>query len=203
LTIIVPEAARAPGLEVRLDGEAIGAGVWGTAVPVDPGPHKIEASAPGRVAWNGKVEIGAVSDAKTVSVPVLVEAPKAPVAAAPPPPATASPPPSPPPAPPREAPSRVPAYVALGVGGAGVAIGSITGLMSLSKVSDLKSNCPSKVGCDGSTIDSGKTLGTVSTIAFVLGAAGLGYGTYAILTTRSESVSVGVGPGSVAVKGAF
>ena len=46
LTIeVLPDAA---GAEVTIDGASAPAGLWGVAVPVDPGAHHIEAHAPGR-----------------------------------------------------------------------------------------------------------------------------------------------------------
>jgi hypothetical protein len=39
-----------PDIEVRLDGEPILKAMWGVQIPLDPGEHKIEAKAPGRVA---------------------------------------------------------------------------------------------------------------------------------------------------------
>jgi hypothetical protein len=74
VTIQVPPASRAPGLEVKWDGKPAGEGTWGTAVPVDPGEHTIEASAPGRKGWSGKVSVTAAGTT-TAEVPLLVEAP--------------------------------------------------------------------------------------------------------------------------------
>lgn len=47
LTIVVP--GDVPDVEVRLDGEPILKAMWGVQIPLDPGEHKIEAKAPGRV----------------------------------------------------------------------------------------------------------------------------------------------------------
>src|SRR6185295_8814426 len=66
ITIVVPEAARVAGLQVKLDGSAIGAGAWGLATPVDPGAHEVVASAPGRRAWTARVSIRATADDETV-----------------------------------------------------------------------------------------------------------------------------------------
>ena len=48
LTLSVAE--RAAGLEVRLDGQVIGAGAMDAPLPVDPGERRVEASAPGASA---------------------------------------------------------------------------------------------------------------------------------------------------------
>lgn len=61
------------GLEVRRDGELIGKGQWGQALPVDPGTYQIEASAPGRKTWSTRID--AVGPGKTIAVeiPLLEE----------------------------------------------------------------------------------------------------------------------------------
>jgi hypothetical protein len=49
LAIDVPDTIA--GADVTLDGQPEPKGLWGVAVPVDPGPHHIEAHAPGRVSF--------------------------------------------------------------------------------------------------------------------------------------------------------
>jgi hypothetical protein len=71
--------AQAPGVAVVRDGIAVGAAAWRVAVPVDPGPHVIEASAPGRVAWKITVAVKEGPGAVTVVVPDLLEAPPEPI----------------------------------------------------------------------------------------------------------------------------
>jgi tetratricopeptide (TPR) repeat protein len=46
LTIHVPAAARTAGMTVKVGNVTLGEGSWGTALPVDPGPLQIVASAP-------------------------------------------------------------------------------------------------------------------------------------------------------------
>src|SRR4051812_42462687 len=55
LTVVV--ATRPPGLEVKRDGAALDPVVFGAAVPVDPGPHGVEAHAPGKKPWSGSVDV--------------------------------------------------------------------------------------------------------------------------------------------------
>ncbi len=47
LTVVVP--GDVTDAEVRLDGEPILQAMWGVQIPMDPGEHKLEARAPGRV----------------------------------------------------------------------------------------------------------------------------------------------------------
>lgn len=81
--------AKAPGVSVVRDGIAVGAAAWRVAVPVDPGLHFIEASAPGRIPWTATVTVNEGPGAVTVVVPDLAEAPV--VEAAPSPSVSATP----------------------------------------------------------------------------------------------------------------
>jgi len=84
LTIQVPTSA--PDEQVLRDGEAVRPQVWGVAVPVDAGDHRIEAQAPGRGGWSGTVH---TSDGQSATITV----PDLPIAPSPPPePAPAAPP---------------------------------------------------------------------------------------------------------------
>jgi len=54
LTIEVPQALSAvPGLEIRRNGEIVAPKLWNQPVPVDPGPHEIRVTAPGKLPWSG------------------------------------------------------------------------------------------------------------------------------------------------------
>ncbi|AUX22134.1 hypothetical protein SOCEGT47_026350 [Sorangium cellulosum] len=72
LTLSVPRAAAVEGLEVTLDGAPIDRSAWGQARPVDPGAHKVSASAPGRKRWEASVSIKR-GERKAVRVPVLAK----------------------------------------------------------------------------------------------------------------------------------
>jgi hypothetical protein len=74
-TVTVDQAADAPELEIRLNGALIGAAARGVPAPVDPGTHVIEAKAPGKKPWRHEFTIAAEADRKTVTVPVLEDAP--------------------------------------------------------------------------------------------------------------------------------
>ena len=79
LTIAVPEVEEVPGLHVERDGEEVAHATWGVAVPVDPGEHRIDVSAPGRRPWHQTITLGRPGERKGLEVPVLalVPAPKA------------------------------------------------------------------------------------------------------------------------------
>jgi hypothetical protein len=70
LKIIVPEDAQTEDLVITRDGAPMSYALWGLPVAVDPGPHVIRVTAPGRVAW--QVEIGMMPGPSTVLVRVPV-----------------------------------------------------------------------------------------------------------------------------------
>lgn len=76
-------------------------------------------------------------------------------------------------------------YVGFGLGGAGIVAGSITGLLSLSHASSAKTNCQDQTCTSAAQddIDSSKSLGTISTISFGVGLAGVAVGVIGLLTS--------------------
>ncbi len=176
---------------VTVDGEPMPLANLNTNRPMDPGEHNIEATAPGYKVARAKVTL---AEGGTDSVALTLEpdpnAPPAPVA---PPVQQQAPVPQPLPQPPPQyepPPSRAPAYVAFGVGVAGVAVGSIFGLMATGKKGDLDDACTANKICppgQEDNIDTGKTFGTVSTVGFIVGAVGLAAGAYLFLTSSGPS----------------
>jgi hypothetical protein len=81
-------------------------------------------------------------------------------------------------------------YVALGVGGAGLLVGTITGLIGLQKQSVAELNCDDETKtCNQRGFDANATAGTMATVSmigFVVGLAGAGAGTYLLVTTPAE-----------------
>lgn len=69
LVSVSDEVKALPGLVVKLDGGAVQG--FGTAVPVDPGGHVISASAPGKRAWERKVDVPEPGETVEVSLKVL------------------------------------------------------------------------------------------------------------------------------------
>lgn len=61
-----------PNLEVRRDGVVIDSGSWGTAMPIDPGFHRIIASAPGRRSFEATMTAVEGKPARIV-IPALAE----------------------------------------------------------------------------------------------------------------------------------
>ena len=72
--VVMISASDIAGMVVRRDGEPIERAVWSTPVPVDPGDHVVEASAPGRKTFVGIVRVERDRSTLTVTVPPLDDA---------------------------------------------------------------------------------------------------------------------------------
>jgi hypothetical protein len=71
VTIDVPEAAAFAGLAVERNGVPIGRLEWGTPLPVDPGRHRVRATAPNRAPWETLIDVAGAGASVTVHVPAL------------------------------------------------------------------------------------------------------------------------------------
>jgi len=65
-------SAPVPGLELTLDGSALGSATWGVATPIDPGEHAVVAQAPGHDPWRGVAQIPDRAAQISLAVPELV-----------------------------------------------------------------------------------------------------------------------------------
>jgi serine/threonine-protein kinase len=160
VVIRVATASRVEGLQVRWAGEAASEGMWGTAVPVDPGEYTVEAEAPGRTKWTGKVIVASNPGTTAIDIPVLAPAPDAAADVVAPVSTT----------------QRTVGIVVGGIGLVGVVVGSVFGVKTLGKTSDAKTHCSTgePARCDPTGLDlesSAKTAGAVSTVAFLVGGA--------------------------------
>jgi hypothetical protein len=190
LTVRVEPADAKP--QVTVSGAPIPEALIGVERPTDPGTHEVVVSAPGYLEQRVNVTL---AEGGSQELPVrLVKDPNVPVTT--PAPAPAAPPPvvlTQPAGPATDASpkkSNTLAYVALGVGGAGLAVGGITGFLALGKKSDLDcidERCPSS---EKSTLDSARTMATVSTVGFAVGFVGVGAGVILLLTGNSQSASL-------------
>jgi hypothetical protein len=206
LTIVSQET----GTEVKLDGNVLDPAVLGTAVPVDSGKHSIEATAKGKKPFTTTIDVSDRVRAPSVEIPALdvdPEAVKASAAAA-----------NVDSHPPEEKGSdgsgqRIASYALMGVGAVGLGVGAVFGLKTSSTWSDAKTHCTG-VECDRTGVQlatDAKNAGTVSTIAFIAGGALLAGGAVLFFTApsapaktgSSRDVRVGVGLGSVTLRGSF
>lgn len=111
-----------------------------------------------------------------------------------------------------KAPDRTWALLSLGVGASGVVVGALAGAAALNEKASLDEHCT--LGPDRceprfqGDIDAMNRYATVSTLAFGVGAVGLGLGTYLWMAgdseaSRRESVSLVLGPRGGSLNGRF
>jgi hypothetical protein len=190
----------ASGLSITRDGEALESAELGVAIPVDPGTHVIEASAPGKQKFSQSVEVGKDGDSKVVEIPALADGGEAGPGPGPGEPAKSG----------GGSAQGTMGLVMGGVGIVGVAVGAVFGLSASSKWKDAKAECsdyPYGCGSEGVALqDDAKSAATISTIGFIAGGVLLAGGAALWLTAGSgdeQAVAVGVGPGTLRIKGSF
>jgi hypothetical protein len=203
-------------ITLTVDGLAVSTALLDADRPTDPGVHEVSATAPGYKPGQVSVNVGeagqSAASLKLVADPDAVANSTTPATVGPTTPLGPTP---------AEKPAssgngmRIGSYVALGVGGVGVALGAIFGSMALGTKSKLDKDCQNKI-CPTSSqsdVDALSTQSTVSTIGFIVGAVGVGAGVTLLVlsnkhqTTTGEApkptVSPWVGLGSAGVRGTF
>ena len=174
--------------QVTVAGAAIPPALIGIERPTDPGTHEIVVSAPGYREQKATVTL---AEGGSQEIAIKLEQDPAAAIAATPPPAPMTPivttGPTAPPADTAPKKNHTLAYVALGVGAAGLAVGGITGFLALGKKGDLKgcegTKCPSN---QQDTLDSAKSMATISTVGFTVGVVGVGLGVVLLLTGNNN-----------------
>ena len=185
--LLIVVDAPPPGLVVKRDGVEISAAGLGVALPIDPGQHRIVATAPGKRPTT--LDIAVPDRGETVAAR-LAPLDDAPPADAPPSSGNAAPSGSSTP--------RTIGWIALGTGAAGFAVAGITGLMLLGQRSTVQSHCDiAKRECDQEGLDaasSGSTLLPINAVAWIIGAVGVGIGGVLLLTSSSSSAPTATSP---------
>ena len=201
--------AEHPGLRVTVDGFAVKRALVGVEMPINPGQHRLTASAPGG-AEAEKVFTLEERDREKVEVEVPAGVDETPVAPATPVVASTA----------ETAPSdkrppgstqRMIGLVVAGVGVAGLGTGIVTGLISTSKHSEAEDKCPHGECVPGSegadAVDSFRSMRAVSTIGYLVGAMGLAGGAALYFTAprpaQAAFVRPYVGVTGAGVMGAF
>ncbi len=170
---------------VLRDGVKLGPAARSVPLPVDPGLHVLVVRAPGHEDRRYEIDL---REGQRRELVLEVGAEKKSAASQETPEAKKSVPAQPPPAkadvsdnlyrPP------VLGYALLGAGAAAAVVGTIAGIGALNKKSKMDDDCSTQGGqrvCGPAGLDaadSGKTFATVSNVAFVVAAVGLGAGTY-------------------------
>lgn len=215
------------GFELKRDDIVVGSAQWGAPIPVNPGSHMVVATAPSRMRWEQKIDL--TSSSGTVIVRVAIPEPNQSENTTPP---TGSS---------TRAASEIPgssaatliaasephdestlsgqevaALVVAGVGVGGVAIGSIFGLQSISKHNQAFHGTCNDNNCtaERASLSDARTAGNISTVGFIVGAAGLGAGALLWWTVKSgtgtetahgfaETARLAVRPGQVSLEGTW
>ena len=194
----------ADGTRVTVGGEVVRQAAWGEPVPVAPGATEIVVETPGRAPVRQQVSLaggqrGALNIDAQSGAPVESTAPPEP----PPPVTPAS----------SDAPSdrgwmRTSAYVAGGVGAAGLVAFAVFGTMAKSTYDDLQSACGASPCAPDKTdeISSGKTKQLVANVGLALGLVGVAAGaTLFVFSAGGKTAQAGtaivVSPGWLGVRG--
>jgi hypothetical protein len=179
LVIAVADSEPA-ALEVRQDGAVVGKAGWGSPIPVDPGDHKITATAPGAKPREVIVAIPEQGQTITATLPPIEYLPTATATTPLPTPGVAEPSAAQGGAPPSDARPAVShrrtiALVVGGVGVVGLGVGTVFGLTAKSTYDKSNGHCNGD-HCDSTGHDfraSAFSKAEVSDIAFGVGAAAL------------------------------
>jgi len=178
-----------PASEVMLDDKPLPAALLGVATPVNPGPHRLAAHAPGRLPY--RVEVTLAEGAhQTIEISLLPSAKNDPT-----PSVNAKP-----------HHTSTLAIALLAGGGVALAAGAVTGIAALNHKSDLDDachpGCPAKLSTD---LDSFRRDRALSYVGFGVGLAAVGAGAYFLLHQGASGSEVGalVLPGGAALRGRF
>lgn len=175
IQVVVANADPAVTPQISVDNEPIPPAAASAPRKVNPGAHVVVVKA-GSVEKKADVSV-VERENKTVSVDLKDQ--------------VATPPP-PPPKPVEKSEGggagKVLMYGGFGVGILGIGVGSVTGIMSISKTSSLKDQCPNNNCPPGKQdeIDSAKGLGNIATVAFIVGGVGVGVGVVGLLLSSGD-----------------
>ncbi|MBX3189980.1 MAG: hypothetical protein KF819_23345 [Labilithrix sp.] len=190
-----PKGASDGPPKVSVDGVVIPPDAATVPRLLNPGPHVVVVEANGQRAQSEVT----LAEGQSQEVEIELPAPSAaPVAASPLGPAP----------PPRTEKKISPlVYAGFGTAIVGIGVGTATGIMTLSTASTLKDTCRSGQcpPASQSDLDSASTTGTVSTVAFVIGLAGVAMGVAGLVMTNAEPARTGlrIVPGPGGVSGTF
>jgi hypothetical protein len=204
--LVVAVAPDAPaGMKATLDGAPI---ALGAPVPVDPGQHQLEITAPGSAPQRNLVD---AIEAQTVTV---TAAPRPAFGGHQPPPAAAARPATGPPvaAPPDASGShtmRTAGFVAGGVGIAALGVAAVTGILVLDRSSTFDDPASSASEREDAR-SAGETLIAVNWVGWALGLSGVGLGAALLIASAGgdgsgarPSARVSLTPGGAVAHGRF
>lgn len=178
VTVVVQNADPGSPAQITFDGETVPPAAAAAPRKVNPGKHTIVAKS----GSNEKSEDVTVAEkeAKTVTIDLAKK--------------IVAPPPVDEPTPTTSSGGsstwKIVMWSGFAVGAVGVGVGSVTGIMAFGKTSDVEATCPTPTTCprdQQSALDSARSMGTVSTIAFILGGAGIGVGVLGLVMSNKAA----------------
>ena len=211
LTVNVKGLPEGVSASVTIDDAPLPSEVIGQPRKLDPGHHVVVGKAGG--AQDKKEVDVAERESKDVALDLTGASAAATTTATTP--TDTGTPEQPPPPQGRSGASKAMIFGGFGLAGVGVIVGSITGVISMTKTSSVKQSC---VGnqcppADFNDIDTAKTMATVSTISFIAGGVGAVVGVIGLFTGKpsapaasgpeSAGVEPWIGVGSLGLKGRF
>ena len=181
----------APGTEgeVELDDRTIGSGAWGTALPVDPGEHRVSLTSAG--ARRSLRTVRVPEGPSTIDVDLASEdessrSPSAPTPKPAPHPSVAPAEPRPDVARSRGGAQRTAGLGLIGLGVAGAAVGTLFGIRTIGWNDESDRHCVGTF-CNATGIElrqDAREAATASTVSFVVAAVAVGAGVALLLTAR-------------------
>ncbi len=219
LVIAVDGVEAGTAVVIKVDGEPLRADIPRRLVNPAPHEHLVSASAPGY--REASVTVTA-SESEQKPVALHLEKGEGVAVLPPPPPPPIGPNiPLPPPQPDKKGGgANVAAAIGFGVGAAALITGGVTGAMSLSQTSSLKSDCGGDLAvCDTKKVpdaqsryDKALALANASNATLVIGGVGVVFGVIALFAFKPSepkpepakaTIVPLIGPGSLGLRGAF
>jgi hypothetical protein len=162
--------------EVRLDGKPIPRAEWSAPVPMDPGDHVFHFAGTGKLETEKHVTVRE-SETLTIEIDPLQDAGGAGGAGGAGAGGAVST---------KDGSSPTLGYILGGVGIAGLAVGTITGIVAINNKSTADDLFDRRDPGFKDKDDAASSMALVSTISFVVGIIGVGAGTYLVLTHDSK-----------------
>jgi hypothetical protein len=189
MKVVISVGSDEPNLEVKRDGTPVARAQWGTPIPIDPGAHVIEATAPQKAKWTKNIETNAPGQTTTVTVPGLLDSAQERT----PDPSGGS-----------DKPKgdgggtlRVVGFIGMGVGAALLGTGGFFALSSQSKQDDIEAAASSGEPWSPerqSTFDDGDSQATLANVFFISGGVVLAAGAVLTVLGYSQKNDTGKAP---------
>jgi hypothetical protein len=195
------------GAEVMLDSVRVPLAALGTALPVDPGEHRVKATGPGGASFDKTIT---VAEAQALQLDIVLAQPQP--GTSHPEPAVSAPAPEPADKPSAKSSTlSTVGWITTGVGVVGLGLGSYFWIKSNATYNDVQGACPdNRCATDMSgKIDDGKTQETIARVGMIAGGVALVGGVTMILVGRrpapasTTSARLTAGPTWVGLSGSW